>query len=206
MRSRLHPLFAFALAVGAAVAIADDAAPQTAAQPVAQPTFLRVAEIAIDPPEKEQQVVSVRLTPGVTRAYTQLRFECVYHQEYDWTNSVGTVQRRVNEPVRFAYERDNVKLTDDLDAYVSFKMPIGIELLRSRFGTTAFRPDVPVTVARIRVEAKDGEAIVWAYDVPTGVGPQKLTDAHRADLVKPAEGTKPKPRKERAALGSVDLD
>lgn len=171
-----------------------------------QPPFLRVAEITVDPPEKEQQVVSVRMTPGVTRNYTLLRFECVYRQEYDWTNSVGTAQRRVDEPVRFAYDRDNVKLTDDLDAYVSFKMPIGIELLRSRFGATAFRTGVPVTVPRIRIEARDGETTAWAYEVPVAPGRQTLTDAHRADLAKPAEATTSKPRSQRAKLGAVDLD
>jgi hypothetical protein len=171
-----------------------------------QPAFLRVAEITLDPPEKEQQVVSVRMTPGVTRAYTQLRFECIYRQEYDWTDSSGKQQRRVNEPVRFPYERDQVKLTDDLDAYVSFKMPIGIELLRSRFGSTTFRTDVPVTVARIRIEARDGETTVWAYEVPTTPGPQTLTDAQRADLAAPAAAATSKPRSERAAFGTVDLD
>jgi len=170
------------------------------------PPYLRIAEVTTDPPEKAQQVVSLRLTPGVTRSYDKLRFECVYRQEYDWTGSDGRKQQRINEPVNFVYERDNIKLTDDLDTHVSFKIPIGIELLRSRFGSTTFRPDVPVTVARILITAfVEGEA-VWTYEIPSTRGIQNLTAAHRTDLKPAAEAVKPKPRSERAAFGSVDLD
>ncbi len=190
----LLPLMAFAAVTS--VCIADKA----------PPAYLRVAEITLDPPEKEQQVVSLRLTPGITRSYDKLRFECVYRQEYDWTGSSGRKQRRINEPVNFVYERDDVRLTDDLDSHISFKMPIGVELLRTRFGSTTFRQDVPVTVARIIVTAfAEGEP-VWTYELPVTKGVQTLTAAHRTDLKTPTEAVKPKPRGERAAFGSIDLD
>lgn len=188
-------IVAAALLAATLVARADD-----------EPQYLKNAEITIDPPEKHLQVVTVRLLPGVTRNYTMLSFDCIYRQEYPWTNSAGRVLKRVTEPIHFTYERPNVKLTDDLDAYVSFKMPIGTEMLRERFGKTTFRENVPVTVPRIRVVARDEFAQVWVYELPTTAGLQLLTSANRPDLKKPEERVKPKPRSQRTKLGAIDLD
>lgn len=198
MRHGISAVLAFGLLVGSAI-------PGLRAQE-ATPAWLKSVEVTLDPPEKELQVVSLRLTPGTTRSYTQLRFECVYRQEFDWTDSSGKTLRRINEPVRFTYERDQVRLTDDLDTYVSFKVPIGMDLLRSRYGTTVFRPETPVAIARIRIEARSEETAVWACEVPVREGPQALGPTHWVRLDAATKGTEAKPRSERAKFGTVDLD
>ena len=195
-------------AMGLVIGVLAGALGLTAAAQEEDPstTWLQTVEVALDAPEKGLQVLSVRMTPGVTRTYDKLRFECVYRQEYDWTDSAGHTQRRINEPVRFAYERDDMRLTDDLDAHVSFKAPIATELLRERYGINAFKPDIPVAISRLRIEAVAGDATVWAYEVPTTPGPRTLADADRTDLATSGKATTPKPRSERAKFGKIDLD
>ncbi len=163
------------------------------------PRWLESAEVTLGPVERGHQTVSVRLSPGVTRSYDRLRIECVYRQQFEWTDSAGKVRTRVHEPVRFAHERETVRLTQDLDLHVSFRMPIDVHLLRERYGTSTFRPDVAVQVPRVRLLALEGGKTLWAYDVPTSGG------AHELDVPTPLRPGSP-PAGGRTALGQVNLD
>ncbi len=182
------------------------AASTRAQEEVPPPDWLRKVVVTLDAPEKGQQVLSICMTPGVTQTYEQLRFECIYRQEFDWTDSAGRKLRRTHEPVRFTYERDDVRLTNDLDTHVSFKAPIGVEVLRGRFGNNAFRPDVPITIPRVRIEARSAGSAVWAYEVATTPEPQVLDGKHRVDVEKIPAKPRSKPSGDRAKFGTVDLD
>lgn len=175
-------------------------------------SFLAAAEVTFDPPGDDgMQVVTVRMAPGVTRAYDKLRFECVYAQSAPWTNSAGVARMKTTvAPVRFPYERDAIRLTTELDSYVSFRFPIGEDDLRRRFGNTAFRPGVPIRVVRILVSGISRDRVLWTYALPTEPGMHPVTEAQRTDLDKPAE-EKPRPAAPSAGgrpakLGEIDLD
>ena len=173
--------------------------------------YLASAEVTFDPPGDDgTQVVTVRMAPGVTRSYDKLRFECVYAQSAPWTNSAGVARMKTTvAPVRFPYERDAMRLTTELDAYVSFRFPIGEDDLRRRFGNTAFRPGVPIRVVRILVSGISRDRVLWTYALPTEPGMHPVTDAQRTDLGKAAE-EKPRPvatpTGRPAKLGEIDLD
>ena len=177
-----------------------------------EPAYLVSSEVTFDPPGADgQQVVTVRMAPGVTRSYDKLRFECVYAQSAPWTNSAGVVRSKTTvAPVRFTYDRDAMRLTTELDAYVSFRFPIGEEDLATRFGPHAFRPGVPITVPVILVSGLNGDHAVWTYKLPTAPGPHPVTEAQRTDLKSRSgasgpSGPKPAPGKS-TKLGEVDLD
>ena len=194
----------FALALPLFLAVAFPACLHAAEEP-----FLTSAEVAFDPPGDDgMQVVTVRMAPGVTRSYDKLRFECVYSQSALWTNSAGVVRMKTTvAPVRFPYERESLRLTTELDAYVSFRFPIGEDDLRRRFGNTAFRPGVPIRVVRILVSGISRDRVLWTYALPTGPGMHPVTDAQRVDLRKaPAETPRPPSPDRPAKLGEIDLD
>lgn len=173
----------------------------------AEPAYLRAAEVTFDPPGSDGlQVVTVRMTPGVTRAYDRLRFECVYAQSAPWTNSAGVVRSKTTfAPVHFEYERESIRLTTELDAYVSFRFPIGAEDLQSRFGPHAFRPGIPIQVAGLLVSGIHADRTLWTYRLPPTPGLRPITDAQRWDLRKKPEPPKPAPGAS-TRLGEVDLD
>lgn len=172
--------------------------------------FLTAAEVTFDPPGQDGlQVVTVRMAPGVTRSYDKLRFECVYAQSAPWTNSAGVVRSKTTiAPVHFAYDRESVRLTTELDAYVSFRFPIGEDDLRGRFGPHAFRPGVPIQVVEILVSGLFGDRILWTYRLPAEPGLRPVTEAQRIDQKKaPAPAPKPSAIGGRPTrLGEVDLD
>ena len=176
--------------------------------------FLASAEVTFDPPGDDgQQVVTVRMAPGVTRAYDKLRFECVYAQSAMWTNSAGVARMKTTvAPVRFTYERESIRLTTELDAYVSFRFPVGEDDLRRRFGNTSFRAGVPIKIPRILVSGIVRDRVLWTYALPTEPGLRPVTEAQRVDLRKatetpPRPATAPSAPADRPAkLGEIDLD
>ena len=204
----MHNLYA--LTISAALLALLSAAPLFAEE---EP-FLASAEVTFDPPGDDgQQVVTVRMAPGVTRAYDKLRFECVYAQSAMWTNSAGVARMKTTvAPVRFSYERDAIRLTTELDAYVSFRFPIGEDDLRRRFGNTSFRAGVPIKVERILVSGIVRDHVLWTYALPTEAGMRPVTAAQRVDLPKATEApSRPAaapsaPTGRPAKLGEVDLD
>lgn len=173
-----------------------------------EPAYLTAAEVTFDPPGNDgQQVVTVRMAPGVTRSYDKLRFECVYAQSAPWTNSAGVVRSKTTiAPVRFSYDREALRLTTELDSYVSFRFPIGEEDLAKRFGPHAFRPGVPIQVFAVLVSGIiNTDHVLWTYKLPTKPGLLPIAESQRLDLKKKAPPPAPPPG-QSTKLGEVDLD
>jgi hypothetical protein len=126
---------------------------------------LREVEITPDPEDNGQQVFTVRLKPGETRTYDLITFACVYHQEFirQSTDAGGT--KGVNEPATFTYRRKAVKLVDDLDTHVSFRVPMGIQKLQDMYGQTTFQTNAPITIARITITASTPEGKAWSFEL-----------------------------------------
>lgn len=126
---------------------------------------LREIEVTSDPPDGSQQVFTLRIKPSETHAYEKMTFECTYRQEFESqaTDSVGS--KVVNEPASFTYRRKDIKLVDDLDCYVSFRVPMGIAKLSDMFGKTTFNTNSPIVVSRIRITAFDATGKAWTCSV-----------------------------------------
>jgi hypothetical protein len=122
-------------------------------------------EITPDPPENGKQIFTVRLRPDVTRTYEKIVFECVYQQQFAWDSTNEATRVRVHEPEVFTYPRKDVKLVDDLDHFISFRVPIGMDKLIAIYGLTAFKTNVPVRVARMRITAIADRAPAWSHEV-----------------------------------------
>jgi hypothetical protein len=160
--------------------------------------WLQVAEFAIDPPEKGQQVVTARLTPAHTAEYEQLLFDCAYRQDIPWIDARGKPVIKTIEPVRFTYARKIVKLVADLDFYCSFRVPVGRQELQTAYGERVFSPEAPVRIDRVRISAMQGGTNVWSREF-------KVPGRHVVGEPPPP----PPPGKRapaRAAFGEVDLD
>jgi hypothetical protein len=153
------------LAIGMAAAMAAGAA---AAGPV------REYEIKLDEkPVSGKQVVSVRFTPGETRNYDQVVFDCVLRQEYMQTDSSGRQRKRVVEPATFTFRENGIRFVEALDKHISFWVPVGVEQLKESFGDTLFVGSAPVTIHKITIRAMVGGEAAWTLENQPGTGPQK---------------------------------
>jgi hypothetical protein len=150
MKARALAAMAFAVVVSAASA-----------------GFVREIEVKMEPEQDGQRDVTVRIMPDVTREYDRLVIECVYHQEFPWEDVTGKKITKIHEPVFFTYARPAVKLVNDLDAYVSFRLPVSLNRLQQTYGPKVFNAAYPITVPRLRIAAESGGKAVWSYTVPS---------------------------------------
>ena len=123
-------------------------------------------EIVQDPPTGGKQVLTVRMRPGKTQTMDRVAFECVYRQEYKWRQPGTTnVETRVNEPEFFTYRQKDVKLVEDLDCYISFRVPMGLKVLQGIYGDTTFATNALITVSKIKISGLDAQnATVWRFE------------------------------------------
>ena len=160
--------------IGLAVLFALAAAVHTRAAPVKE------WEIKLDEaPVSGKQVVSCRFTPGETKDYDVLIFECALRQEYVKKDSTGKERRRVVEPATFTYREQAVRMVEALDKHLSFWVPVGVEQVREAFGDTLFVADAPVTISKLKVTAMSGGEAVWTLEGKPGSG--ALTPPAAAD-------------------------
>lgn len=126
---------------------------------------LREIEITADKPENGQQVFTVRMTPGETVQCDKLTFDCVYHQEYQSQTSDQKKKTESRDPASFTYRRKDIKLVDDLDSFVSFRVPISMQRLVDIYGESAFNTNVAVRVSKMIITAVVEDKPIWTYEV-----------------------------------------
>lgn len=128
---------------------------------------IREVEVTTDPPDKGQQMITIRMTPGETATYDVVAFSCVYRQVFASETSDQTGKTVVHEPEKFVYRRKDFKMVDDLDCHVSFRVPVSLDRLKAIYGDTTFRTNAPVTIPRLTVSASVNKQVQWSFEVPT---------------------------------------
>jgi hypothetical protein len=131
-------------------------------------------EITSDPVQDGMLTFDVRFTPGETHDYDKLTFDCVLHQEFPKTTTDRQSGVQVNEPAVFTYRRRDIRMVEELDVHIAFKVPVSVERLKEIFGLTAFNAKYPVTVPRIAVTAEIGGKKAWSMVCET-------TGVHKPD-------------------------
>ena len=129
---------------------------------------LTEVEITPDPVRDGQQTFDVRLTPGETRTYDKLTFDCVLHQEFPKTTTDQRSGTQIHEPAVFTYRRRDVKMVEELDVHISFQIPISLERLTEIYGATTFNTNYPVTVSRMTISAAQKNDTVWSFEFKAG--------------------------------------
>jgi len=130
-----------------------------------QADWLKEVELSHDPEKDGQADYTVRILPAQTHLCDQIILECVYRQKFPWENARGKKYIKIHEPVSFTYRRHHVRLVADLDAYISFRVPISPERLSSAYGPTVFRKGVPITVSRIKISGLLKGKPLWSHDL-----------------------------------------
>ena len=125
---------------------------------------LTEVEITPDPVQNGTQIITLRMTPGETETLDLLVFDCVYHQEFVAQTSDQDSRKKVHEPEVFTVRRKDVKMVEELDVNISFRVPVDMAKLSEMYGSTAFNPKYPVTISRIKVSAVRGGVVVWWYE------------------------------------------
>ena len=168
------------------------------ALPLTADEWLRAVKISLDPAEDGQQIVTVTITPNKTVEYDQVLFDCVYHQQFPWRDEHGKPLTKVVEPVVFTHRRAPLKLTADLDAYVSFRVPVSYSRLADAYGPNTFSTNAPILIDRVRISGQSGDppAPLWQVELKA---PGTHTNFTRAVQAPP-----PAPKKNK--FGQVDLD
>jgi hypothetical protein len=129
--------------------------------------WIRELKVTFEPPVDGQQDVTIRITPGRTGEFDEFTFDCVLHQEFPWVNARGRAYTKIHEPVVFQHREHPVRLVNDLDRYISFRVPVGRARLEEMYGATMFNRDYPVCVSKIRIAAVAAGAKAWSCDIGT---------------------------------------
>jgi hypothetical protein len=162
---RFAPWIATGLA--AAVALADG---------------VREVEVVCDPPDNGQRIYTVRLRPARPHTCSKLVFDCTLRQEFPWEVQPGRMGVKTNEPAVFTYRRKDVKMVEDLDCFVSFRVPVSIPRLQEIYGLTAFHTNFPVAVSRIKVTGFENDQPSWTFETEArgvrAVSPIRLSDTN----------------------------
>lgn len=146
---------------------------------------VREIEITPNPPEKDQQILNIRFTPGETVEYEKVTFDCVFHQEFPSEATFKTNSLTVHEPATFTYRRKDVKMVEDLDTHISFRVPLGLDVLVEKYGQTTFNTNYPVSISKIVITAS-GKACTWSCELPA-------TGLHKPPFATP-KSTRPQPK------------
>ncbi|MDI6775080.1 MAG: hypothetical protein QME60_06770 [Verrucomicrobiota bacterium] len=136
------------------------------AAPAEGTNWVRIVDIAVEPGPAGQDEYTIKITPERTRKYDELRFECVYHQEFPWQNFRGEKCQKVHEPVSFTFRRAEIELVNELDAHVSFRVPMDREALKQKHGEKVFNPDYPITVSRMKISGIVEDKPLWTVELP----------------------------------------
>ncbi len=125
---------------------------------------LTEVEITPDPVQNGSQVMTLRMTPGETQTYDVLVFDCIYHQQFIPKTSDQNARAKAHEPEVFTVRRKDVKMVEELDVNISFRVPLDLAKLKEMYGPLAFNPDYPVTISRIKISAMKNGIVVWWYE------------------------------------------
>lgn len=126
---------------------------------------VREIEITSTPPENGQQTFTVRFTPDETAEYDKVSFDCILQQVFTNEATHQAKGLKIHEPGVFTYRRKDVKMVTDLDAHISFRVPVSLDRLQEIYGQTAFNTNHPVTVARMVITAS-GPQLNWSCEIP----------------------------------------
>jgi hypothetical protein len=124
-------------------------------------------EVRSEPEANGQKDYTVRFKPIRTHQCDHVLFECVYRQELPWVEADGQKSTRIHEPVRHSYRRTAVKFVNDLDNYISFRVPVSLERLQQAFGLDAFDAGHPITVPRMWITGATSTQTLWRFEVRT---------------------------------------
>ncbi len=126
---------------------------------------VREVEITSTPLDKGQQILNIRFTPGLTVQYEKITIDCVLHQEFpsEATHKAGGI--KIHEPATFTYRRKDVRMVEDLDTHISFRVPTGMDRLMEMYGPTAFNTNFPVCVSRVIISASS-TSTTWSCELP----------------------------------------
>lgn len=115
------------------------------------------------------QILQIRMTPSETATYPRILFICRLRQEFPYKGSDNKTVQRVLEPADFTHREDAVRLTAELDYYVNIRLPLQEEEWVKAYGKRTFRAGFPVTVSKVRIEARDESGLtLWSVDAPVG--------------------------------------
>jgi len=122
-------------------------------------------KISLDPPtEKERMLVNSSFSPTETKTYDKMVYTCTLRQVLKLPARDGGVRKKIYEPVKFTYTRENVRMTKELDKHIHFPVPVGLKELREKYGRLTFKFDYPVTVSHVKIEAYAKGEKVWQIE------------------------------------------
>lgn len=163
--------------------------------------WLLAVNIKLEPPDDGQQIVNVCFKPAQSVAYDQVVFECVYRQQFTWTDSQGHQALKTLEPVAFTYRRAPVNMVADLDCHVSFRAPVSYQRLAEGFGTSTFATNAPIVINRLRIRGERGGACLWRQELSS---PGDHVIAATPPPAAPSASSRTPPKSGK--FGEVDLD
>ncbi|MEI6563695.1 MAG: hypothetical protein WCO42_05230 [bacterium] len=137
-------------------------------------------EVTPDPPRNGSQIFTLRFNPGETLTYEKLTFDCTYRQSFPSQTSDQPTGLKIIEPEVFTYRSHDVKMVENLDCHVSFRVPLDIHKLQEIYGEHSFNTNYPAVVSKIKVTASEKENVLWSYVLkPEGLHefPSAVTNA-----------------------------
>lgn len=133
----------------------------------ADPYKILELDIAREDEGTGKTIFTVHMLPGQTEKFDKIEYIVVYHQDFPFEDSRGNKYHKIHEPAKFKYTRRDIKLVEDLDNYVNFRVPTSRERLIILYGKFAFHSKYPITEPRIIIRAYDNGEVAWEHEIST---------------------------------------
>ena len=114
-----------------------------------------------------KSIFTVHMLPGQTEKFDKIVYIVIYHQDFPFEDSRGNKYHKIHEPAKFKYTRNDIKLVEDLDNYVNFRVPVSRERLKTIYGKFAFHPKYPITEPRMIIRAYRRGQLAWEHEIYT---------------------------------------
>lgn len=132
---------------------------------VADVSKIKELDITREDEDTGKSIFSVHILPGETKKFDKIEYILTYHQEFPFEDSRGGKYQKIHDPAEFKYTRAKVKLVEDLDHYVNFRVPVSRDRLKIIYGILTFHPKYPITIPEIKIQAFDDGELAWEHVV-----------------------------------------
>ncbi|MBN1865639.1 MAG: hypothetical protein JW808_12145 [Victivallales bacterium] len=129
----------------------------------AEDSKIEELQVTREDEDNGKSIFTVFIRPGETMRLDKIEYLVPYHQSFPFEDSRGNSYTKTHEPAVFKYTRQKVKLVEDLDDHVNFRVPVSFGRLKVIYGNLTFHPDYPILIPQIKIVAYNRGNVVWEH-------------------------------------------
>ncbi len=135
----------------------------------AEDSKIEELQVTREDEDNGKSIFTVFIRPGETASLDRIEYLVPYHQSFPFEDSRGNSYDKTHGPAVFKYTRQKVKLVEDLDDHVNFRVPVSLDRLKVIYGNLTFHPDYPILIPKIKIVAYSRGKVIWEHDAKINV-------------------------------------